>query len=139
MEKRYYDEKTTKQQPIKKKLKRIKKNTDLIMSEYIDYCKNYCNKNHIRIILMFVFLFRELINKIKKNDYSSKIRPIKILELSNDFFPFLFQTKILENIDDKIKINFVENLIHFSCWLLKNFYTNSKICLTFPKIGNSSD
>jgi len=122
---------------IVKKFKKIKKNTDLVFCEYIDQCKNNCNKNHLKYIITFVFLFRELINKIKKKNFTSKKKPGKILELSNEFFPFIKEIDILDNFNDEILIYFVENLIHLSYWLLRNCYTSAKISLNF--LDNQSE
>lgn len=120
-----------KQYTIIKKFKKIKKNIDLVFSEYIDQCKYNCNKNHLKFIIIFMFLFRELINKLKNNNFTSKKRPGKILELSNEFFPFINQIDFLDSFNDEIRIFFVENLIHLSYWLLRNYYTSAIISLNF--------
>ena len=53
--------------------------------------------------------------------------------MSNEFFPYLKEIEILDIFDNEIKIFFVENIIHFSYWLLKYNYTSSKITVVFPK------
>lgn len=113
-----------------KKLRRIKKNTDTIISEYLNECSVSCNKKDFKNILFFVFLFREMVNKIKKDNYTFKKGPAKIIEFANNFFPYLREIKISETFSDNDKLVFVEILIHFAYWLLYNSHTKIKLNLS---------
>jgi len=75
-----------------------------------------------------------MVNKIKKDFYCSKKRPVKILELSNQFFPFLAEIDILDSLSDVIKIYFVENIVHFSNWMYENLHTKLKVNLSLISI-----
>jgi len=113
-----------------KKLRRIKKNTDTIISDYVDLCRENCNKTGLKNIVIFVFLFREMVNKIKKDNYTFKNSPVKIIVLANYFFPYLREMKILDNLSDNDKISFVEIMIHFADWLLRNSHSKLKLNLS---------
>lgn len=71
-----------------------------------------------------------MINKIKNEDFCLKNRPLQIPSLMNEFFPFLNEINILETFSDDVKISFVENIIHFSHWLLDNSHTKMRVSLS---------
>lgn len=58
-----------------------------------------------------------MINTIRESEFTMKKCPGKILDLCNEFFPFLDEIKYLDFMDDKQKISYVENIIHLSYWL----------------------
>lgn len=108
-----------------------KKTNDIVLKEYLDFCRFNTNAFFFHKILYFMFLYRELISFYKKESFLQNNRPGKLLYFVNSFFEYLEEVGLLQQFTDEDKIGIVENLIHFACWLSKKCYTYNKIFLGF--------
>ena len=103
---------------------------DSAFIEYIKYCHSNCNPYYQEIIIRFIIIFRESLNRLFKNEenkpYSSIYTAEKIPLLTQEIFliyeDLIFDIKYKENID-LIK--------HFNDYLLINNLTNYMININF--------
>ncbi len=112
------------------------KNCDQMFYEYLKYLSGICNSNYFVFAFKFVCLFREALNKYRKNDldtnieYSQVNNSEKVPELCNEFI-----SDFLENADyfgmnsEQEKNEFIELIQHFCYWMFENSYTTSKLTL----------
>ena len=133
----YIDDRNNKKKSDNLKIK--KSNSPCIDELFYLYLKEYSektNKKYFKFMIKFIVLFREYINKFKKEivtediiikdkkEYTQLFDGKEISELSNDFLlDFIDSNKISELNRDEI----TELLQHFCFWLYDNSYSESHL------------
>lgn len=138
------------EKPVNKE--KNKKVCDDIFYEFLIYVKENSTKTYFILLLKFIILFRECMNKSKsteinqptnlaqnlasnlsnehKKEFSSENSAESAPDLCNEFI-----TEFLENNDyfgiedEKDRNEFVDIIQHFCYWLFKNEYTPSRLTL----------
>ena len=104
---------------------------DLVLKEYLELCWLNTNSSSFQKILCFVILYRELICVYKKDSFMENNRPGRLLYFANLFFEYLEELKVIDQLTNDDKIELVEILIHFACWLSNKSLTYNKLFLGF--------
>ena len=133
----YVDDTNNKKKSDNSKIK--KSNSPCVDELFYLYVKEYSektNKKYFKFMIKFVFLFREYINKFKKEivtkdiiikdkkEYTQLFNGKEISELSNDFLiDFIDSNKFSELNREEI----TELLQHFCYWLYDNHYSESHL------------
>jgi hypothetical protein len=97
---------------------------DSVFYKFIQYCIEKCNPDYFNNIIAFIILYRECITSMNYNEYR-EIQSQNLPSYSNDFFIFLEDKEI--QIDDYIKLEYVDIMRFFNAWLLKNSLTTIKL------------
>jgi hypothetical protein len=112
------------------------KHCDEVFFEYLKFLTTKCTHRYFIFAFKFVVLFRECLNKTKKNEkdatkeYTQVYNSDQVPDLCNEFI-----NEFMEGADyfglntEEDKIELIEIIQHFCFWLFKNQYTTSRLSL----------
>jgi hypothetical protein len=105
---------------------------DEIFSKYLEEVASDCNKEYFEFITKFVILFRECINKVRRNlndiniEFSVKNNADTVPDTCNEFITDFMENNDYFGLDTMELIDIIQHLCN---WMYENKYTTSKLTL----------